>query len=340
MNKKIIGGYCGFYKGNFLRSSYEYVYCRILEKENITYKVEEKSYNLTSGRYTPDFHIYNENNKLVKIVEIKSSRRKEIIKAIERSKEIKKLLKIDFEILQYNDLKKLCKKLKMDFKELSDYWKSIANGKNIARGNLNPMYGRNHTNNTLKKIGESSKNRWKDKEFRKKMSNKRKEYFKNDKNRKNISTKQLNRHKRNRKLNNIPEYTDLKCKQCKTIISIRFDDRRKKFCSQPCANKYITKLANKSVRAKNKKFHSEIIKDLYKEFSKNENYELLLSKKRNLIYKKVKEVLEIHGLKDIRNFKFLITGNYNGSFTEIHNKFFTDLNIYLKSMPNLQNGKL
>ena len=33
--------YSGFYNGHFLRSAYEYIYCKILESQNLKYKVEE-----------------------------------------------------------------------------------------------------------------------------------------------------------------------------------------------------------------------------------------------------------------------------------------------------------
>lgn len=56
----------------WLRSSWEYGYAKFLNDNNINWDVEARSYLLSGGRYyRPDFFIY-ENNKLLKIVEIKS----------------------------------------------------------------------------------------------------------------------------------------------------------------------------------------------------------------------------------------------------------------------------
>lgn len=69
-------GYSGFYKkldGTyvFLRSSWEYIYAKWLDKNNINWKIEEHKYKLKNGEwYRPDFFIY-ENKELTQIVEIK-----------------------------------------------------------------------------------------------------------------------------------------------------------------------------------------------------------------------------------------------------------------------------
>ena len=57
----------------WLRSSWEYAYASYLDRENIEWDVEVRSFLLSDGRYyRPDFFIY-EKNKLEKIVEIKST---------------------------------------------------------------------------------------------------------------------------------------------------------------------------------------------------------------------------------------------------------------------------
>ena len=48
---KFVYSYCGYYKNMYLRSSYEYVFCKILEYRNINYKIEVESYYLENGKY-------------------------------------------------------------------------------------------------------------------------------------------------------------------------------------------------------------------------------------------------------------------------------------------------
>lgn len=54
----------------WLRSSYEYIYAKWLDKNNIDYDVETRCYIVNGNKYTPDFFIYV-NNNLDSIVEIK-----------------------------------------------------------------------------------------------------------------------------------------------------------------------------------------------------------------------------------------------------------------------------
>lgn len=56
----------------WLRSTWEYIYAKWLDKNNINWKFEEKSYKLLNGEsYRPDFFIYDKNNNFKNIVEIK-----------------------------------------------------------------------------------------------------------------------------------------------------------------------------------------------------------------------------------------------------------------------------
>lgn len=51
-------GYSGFYKDNYLRSSYEYVFARILDFDNKQWTYEEKVFSLGDRYYKPDFFLY------------------------------------------------------------------------------------------------------------------------------------------------------------------------------------------------------------------------------------------------------------------------------------------
>jgi hypothetical protein len=56
----------------WLRSSYEYIYAKWLDTQNVLWDVEVQSFRLNDGRYyRPDFFIYNKKMKLKKIVEVK-----------------------------------------------------------------------------------------------------------------------------------------------------------------------------------------------------------------------------------------------------------------------------
>jgi hypothetical protein len=73
-NAKSIQGYYVKKDGTkvWLRSTYEYIIAKWLDKLNVDWKVEVKTYELKNGEnYRPDFFIYN-NEKLMSIIEVKS----------------------------------------------------------------------------------------------------------------------------------------------------------------------------------------------------------------------------------------------------------------------------
>ena len=76
MQKSNSKGIQGYYKKRdgslvYLRSSWEYIFAKWLDKNNIDWKYEWKQYNLSNGEnYRPDFFIFK-NNELKMIVEIK-----------------------------------------------------------------------------------------------------------------------------------------------------------------------------------------------------------------------------------------------------------------------------
>ena len=74
--KSINGYYKRKHDGKYvwLRSTYEYIYAKWLDKRNAIWYIEERTYNLKNGeKYRPDFFIYNDETlELQCIVEIKS----------------------------------------------------------------------------------------------------------------------------------------------------------------------------------------------------------------------------------------------------------------------------
>lgn len=72
--KRGIGGYYKTKKGNYVyfRSTWEYIYGKWLDNQNLNWGIEDKQFKLKDGtNYLPDFFIYDKNNNLIKIVEIK-----------------------------------------------------------------------------------------------------------------------------------------------------------------------------------------------------------------------------------------------------------------------------
>lgn len=78
LNSNLKNGVGGRYKNNstnevvYLRSTYEWIFAKWLDRTKQNWKVEEKVYILEDGRaYRPDFFIYDNEWNLIKIVEVK-----------------------------------------------------------------------------------------------------------------------------------------------------------------------------------------------------------------------------------------------------------------------------
>lgn len=317
---KITGGYSGFYKENFIRSSYEYVYCIILEKLKLKYTVEEKIYTLDDNKYKPDFHIYK-NNKLIKIVEIKSSKPSEVLKAKNKINKLKEIVDVPVELLQYKDLKKLCLGLNLNINDLINNWKENSIGRNINIRELNPMFSKQHSLKTKQLIGKKAHDRAKNPKYRKKIQDSVLSYYRN-------GGKAVGAPKK-RKF--------VKCKECSKEFEV-IQSSKQQYCSQQCSLISATLIANEKTRERFKESHNKIRQSLFEHF--RNKLELLDSSKRNFIYKEVKTVLNKHNIKDIRVFKFIFTKSYNCDFETVYSAFREELNNYLKYMPNLHNGKV
>ena len=73
-NSRGISGYYKKLNGElvWLRSSWEYIFAKWLDKQNVVWTIETKCYLLSNGeRYRPDFFIYDEGGSLKLIIEIK-----------------------------------------------------------------------------------------------------------------------------------------------------------------------------------------------------------------------------------------------------------------------------
>ncbi|MFD2655057.1 PDDEXK family nuclease [Gracilibacillus thailandensis] len=122
-------GYAGFYKGYYLRSSYEYAYARYLDYQKISWKYEVRSFDIGYKIYKPDFFLYDQNGLLIEIVEIKS-RNKEAKETANTS--LSPLLKEIYERFDVKDFRVISKAVfgeDRGRKELLKFMKKVCNEK-------------------------------------------------------------------------------------------------------------------------------------------------------------------------------------------------------------------
>lgn len=120
-SKSITRGIQGYYwnksksKYVWLRSSWEYIYAKWLNEHNIIWDVEVKTYNLDNTSYRPDFFIFDENNNIKSIVEIKGYWRNRVYK-VDILKE-----KLDINVSVIYDISPYSKNVNYDIKQ----WKLL-----------------------------------------------------------------------------------------------------------------------------------------------------------------------------------------------------------------------
>lgn len=154
-------GYSGYYKESYLRSSYEYVFARILDFDKTDWTYEEKIYSLNDRNYKPDFFLYK-NKKLEKVVEVKSEIKRENEKARANLSDLEKLHGIKGELVNYKELATMCKERGLKITCLMSEW--IKSGKTTINkslsGPLNGHFGMKHSVQSKKLIGEKTKERF------------------------------------------------------------------------------------------------------------------------------------------------------------------------------------
>lgn len=116
----------------WLRSSWEYIFAKWLDKTNHNWKIEDVCYQIDDMIYRPDFFIFDENWKLIKIVEIKGYWDNNSEKALK----LNETLKIDVIIIR--DIEKYIPSDSKYHKELSE-WKTkriLKDGENQINQNI------------------------------------------------------------------------------------------------------------------------------------------------------------------------------------------------------------
>ena len=252
------GGYVGEYNGNILKSSYEYIFAKILEFKNISYKTEEYTYLLDNGSYyTPDFFIY-ENNELCEIVEIRG-----------------KIKNVKLTLLTEKDLKVLCKEIGLSYNNLKTYWrKNPKNKRNDSSGKANAMYGKKHKESTILILSEKGKMRVKeDPELFKRISSKMVDWCKE----RNYDHLRGHRKERIIKI----------CESCGTeFVVIDGNEKNKRYCSISCGYKDGVIAAREAVIEKRIN-RNDILKDFIISWAK-EHHELI----DNIPYNQITTYLE------------------------------------------------
>lgn len=290
-------GYAGFYKEFYLRSSYEYAYAKYLDHYKIPWSYEDKTYNIGNRSYKPDFFFYDQNNNLVKIVEIKSRNKEAKAKAIEALATIEKRYKISCELISYEELLELYKTLPFSLNSVIQSWLKSDDTTiyKAARGKLNAHFNMKHSEEAKRKIGEHSKRRWaKNSSARQRMleglekGGMKKGYIKV------LREKRL-------------------CEVCTKEMVVLVTSTQK-FCSQACAGKVAIKIATNKYVEKRNSIHFSI-KHYINEWSKN-NKDLISQTPLNKISPSlsplVKDIQAKFGVKDFRVISKAVFGEDRG----------------------------
>ncbi|MGP4039432.1 restriction endonuclease [Gracilibacillus sp. D59] len=280
-------GYAGFYKGYYLRSSYEYAYARYLDYQKISWKYEVRSFDIGYKIYKPDFFLYDQNGLLIEIVEIKSRNKEAKENARKTLQYIEDKYFIKWNLISYEELLNLYKSLPFSLTSVITEWiKSDNTTINKAMfGKLNGHYNIRHNTKTKKIIGEHTKKLWaSNTPSRKRMleglkkSGMKKGYIKT------------------------PRETR-SCKKCGESFEITITSN-KLFCSQKCAGKVAIKLATQSYVEKRTIIHQKI-RDLIIEWTL-ENKKIVEATPFNKINTSLSPLLkEIYERFDVKDFRVI-----------------------------------
>ncbi|MBY0145648.1 restriction endonuclease [Neobacillus niacini] len=279
-------GYAGFYKGFYLRSSYEYAYAKFLDFNSIPWRYEEKTFDLGYKMYKPDFFIYNSTNELEKIVEVKSRNKTAIENALKSLETLESNYKIFCELISYEELLSIYSELPFTLNQTISEWinddKTTIN--KSLHGSLNGHFNIMHSVATKKRIGEHTRKLWNsDSPAKQKMLEGLRNTGLAQKGK--LKTLRIVRH-------------CFKCgKEFQCLIT-----SPKKFCSQQCSGSIAIQHATEEYVKQRTIVHIEI-RDFIIKWSL-ENVELILSTPMNKIKTSisplVKEIERRFGVKDLR----------------------------------------
>ena len=285
---KFVYSYCGYYKNMYLRSSYEYVFCKILEYRNVNYKIEAESYYLENGKYyIPDFFIYDKDWNLIKIVEVKSEAKSLKCKGLENLRLLQKITDVPCSIYFLKDLERLGYENHLDVKKLIEEWKL----KNFSKK-------RSIISDPVKKaIGVKTKERMDDPIWKAYWKSKIKESAKN-------WAFKLEGERVDRLIKI--------CPKCGSKFKV-LPSSNKIYCSRKCASIYTAKIANE-IKVNNNNNKKDKIRNLF--FYKLKEFE-------NLDKQKLKDFIILFskecGYKDVRPLAKILINKYTKNIDKIIN---------------------
>ena len=161
-------GYCGYHTGHFnqrvfCRSLVEKIYAMILDSYQIYYEMENQTYKIDGCSYKPDFFLFDENNNLNKIIEVKDNK-KEKDNYLHRFKWYFDRMNIQYEVIVLDKRKYLQSEWKDELEGFKDNSNSY-----VMSGENNPIYEMERSNSTKEKIGIKTKERWNNNKERERM---------------------------------------------------------------------------------------------------------------------------------------------------------------------------
>lgn len=281
-------GYCGWYKNwedknIYLRSRLEYIVAKWLDINKLSYNTEEYIYK----HYKPDFFIYI-NKKLKYIIEVKYSKY-DAIKYYKKHKDYFNNLGIRYIVFDKTFISKIKRKYNLH-NNINNWIKKCINTQGNVKGKNNPHYGFTHSKESKKLIGNKTKERFKNIDFRKKhskavsesmtverrlkISKITKKRFESIKARNNLS-KKLRKYNRvlkikickncNKKFEVYDLYDKNTKEYLKTISTLNsWNIVKGEFCYTGCAIKYNSKIERKLKRDKQIELYYKFVREYNK----------------------------------------------------------------------------
>jgi len=163
-------GYCGYIQDSygekkFIRSGNEYVVHEWLKLNNQIYSVETRVYEVGDKRYKPDFFIFKK-GKISCIIEVKHHKN-EVLEYRNLYTEFFKTIGIKYWVVGFSLVEKITRKYKLKEKIKKYKASSCSNFKGVGYdGKENPMFSLTHSEETKTKIGDKTKKRLANKEWK------------------------------------------------------------------------------------------------------------------------------------------------------------------------------
>lgn len=262
-------GYCGHYTTSFgkrlyLRSTQEFVYAKYLDSIGKYYLTENIVYSIDGKNYKPDFFVYaGKFDRLEKIVEVKYT--------VSEKSEYQKAyagffgeLGIGYEVLSRGDIKGLIRSgivTKDEIKTWKDVFISQYEKLDFS-GKKNPMYGVKHSDKTKRKIGERTRQYFRNPDVRKRHHDARVLYWRSD-----LGSETKKKYAKLRAKESIiknPIITQ-QCMECGKEYTRKLKDRyHKETCSNSCQQKYNWRNGKNVYRGDAHKAYKSKIKQYFK----------------------------------------------------------------------------